>query len=119
MGVDRKILSDGNGKDFPKAGDNVTIEYTGNLYDAEVKPYAQGKQFDSSVGRGDFQTQIGVGKVIKGWDEGVVQMSLGEKSILTISGDYAYGAHGFPGLIPPNASLVFDVQLKAINGKKA
>lgn len=87
MGVDRKILAEGNGKDFPKAGDNVTIEYTGNLHDAEVKPHAQGKQFvphmcpigkaakahrnvscrfDSSVGRGDFQTQIGVGKVIKG-----------------------------------------------------
>jgi len=119
MGVTRKVLTNGNGKDYPKKGDNVTIEYTGNLHDPEVQPHSQGTQFDTSVGRGDFQTQIGVGKVIKGWDEGVTQMSLGEKSILTISGDFAYGDRGFPGLIPANASLVFEVQLKAINGKKA
>lgn len=67
-------------------------------------------RFDSSVGRGDFKTRIGVGQVIKGWDEGIISadggMTLGEKSTLVISGDYAYGDRGFPGLIPPNATLI-------------
>jgi len=114
-------LKQGNGVDKPKKGDEVTIEYTGNLYD-ESKGASndyRGKQFDSSVGRGDFKTAIGVGKVIKGWDEGVTEMTLGEKSVLTISGDYAYGDRGFPGLIPPNSTLVFVVELKGIGKKMA
>ncbi|KAL8927485.1 MAG: hypothetical protein Q9208_002290 [Pyrenodesmia sp. 3 TL-2023] len=87
MGVTRKVLKEGNGTDKPKKGDTVTIEYTGNLYDeGQANNDYRGKQFDSSVGRGDFKTKIGVGKVIRGWDEGVLDMSLGEKSILTISG---------------------------------
>ncbi|MCJ1403973.1 FK506-binding protein 2B, partial [Xylographa trunciseda] len=88
MGVTKRVLKEGNGVDKPKQGDEVTIEYTGNLYDqskGESNDY-RGTQFDSSVGRGDFKTQIGVGKVIKGWDEGVPTMTLGEKSVLTISG---------------------------------
>ncbi|KAL8829726.1 MAG: hypothetical protein Q9170_006045 [Blastenia crenularia] len=93
MGVDRKVLKEGNGADKPKKGDTVTIEYTGNLYDeSQAGNDYRGKQFDTSVGRGDFKTKIGVGKVIRGWDEGVTEMSLGEKSVLTISGDYAYGS---------------------------
>jgi len=121
MGVTKKPSEDhkaGNGKDFPKKGDEVTIEYTDWLYDkyAELN---RGNKFDSSKGRGDFKTQIGVGKVIRGWDEGVTQMSLGEKSILTITGDYAYGDRGFPGLIPANSTLIFEVELKGINDKKA
>ncbi|KAA6414664.1 MAG: peptidylprolyl isomerase [Lasallia pustulata] len=120
MGVTRKVLKEGNGTDKPKKGDEVTIEYTGNLYDeAQASNNYRGKHFDSSKGRGDFQTKIGVGKVIRGWDEGVTQMSLGERSILTITGDYAYGDSGFPGLIPPNATLIFEVELKGINNKKA
>lgn len=67
-------------------------------------------RFDSSVGRGDFDVRIGTGQVIKGWDEGILEtdggMTLGEKAKLTITGDYAYGSRGFPGLIPPNATLV-------------
>ncbi|MCJ1306999.1 FK506-binding protein 2B [Agyrium rufum] len=93
MGVTRKVIKSGNGVDKPKSGDTVTIAYTGNLYDeskGENNDF-RGKEFDSSRNRGDFETEIGVGRVIKGWDEGVTQMSLGEKSILTISGDYAYG----------------------------
>lgn len=75
-----------------------------------------GKKFDSSRDRGrPFQTQIGVGRVIRGWDEGVPQMSLGEKAVFTISGDYGYGAQGYPGLIPPNATLIFEVELLGIN----
>lgn len=116
MGVTRKVLKEGNGKDKPKTGDTVTIEYTGNFYDENAAGnHYRGGQFDSSEGRGPFKTTIGVGKVIRGWDEGVLEMSLGEKSILTITGDYAYGEHGFPGLIPPNSTLVFSVELIAIN----
>ncbi|KAK3176853.1 hypothetical protein OEA41_008178 [Lepraria neglecta] len=68
MGVTRKTIKQGNSTERPKKGDEVTIEYTGNLYDSSVGPEKdfRGKQFDSSVGRGDFRTQIGVGKVIKG-----------------------------------------------------
>jgi len=124
MGVEKKVISEGNGTDIPKKGDTVTMEYTGWLYDTS-KPENKGNKFDSSVGKGDFATKIGVGRVIRGWDEGILgnddspAMSLGEKSTLVISGDYAYGDRGFPGLIPANASLMFDVELKAINGKTA
>merc|ERR1712080_782429 len=121
MGVTKTQISAGNGVDKPKAGDQITMEYTGNLYDANA-PGGKGKQFDSSVGRGDFMTKIGVGQLIKGWDEGIIEtdggMTLGEKATLLITGDYAYGDRGFPGLIPANATLIFDVQLKAINDKK-
>ncbi|KAG7007852.1 hypothetical protein G7Y79_00008g024900 [Physcia stellaris] len=120
MGVEKKVLKEGNGTDKPQKGDEVTIEYTGNLYDeAKADNDYRGDQFDSSIGRGDFRTQIGTGKVIRGWDEGVITMTLGEKSVLTISSDYAYGDRGFPGLIPKNSALVFVVELKAINDKKA
>ncbi|KAL9128198.1 MAG: hypothetical protein Q9217_003071 [Psora testacea] len=88
MGVTKTVLGEGNGQDYPKKGDTVTIEYTGNLYDHKepATNHHRGTQFDTSIGRGDFKTAIGVGKVIRGWDEGVTQMSLGEKAILTISG---------------------------------
>lgn len=89
MGVTKTILKEGNGP-IPKVGDKVTIEYTGFLKD-ESKPDKKGKQFDSSVGRGAFVTKIGVGQVIKGWDEGVTTMKLGEKSTLDITSDYGYG----------------------------
>ncbi|KAK1839043.1 peptidyl-prolyl cis-trans isomerase, partial [Colletotrichum chrysophilum] len=70
--------------------------------------------FDSSVGRGDFITRIGVGQVIKGWDEGVTTMKVGEKATLDITSDYAYGERGFTGHIPPRADLIFDVELKHV-----
>jgi len=65
MGVTKKLISPGNGTDKPKKGDNITMEYTGNLYDPNAQD-GKGKQFDSSVGRGDFNTKIGVGQLIKG-----------------------------------------------------
>jgi len=112
MGVEKELILPGNGIDYPKVGDEVTIHYNGTL--------TNGKKFDSSIDRGTpFKTKIGVGQVIKGWDEGVPTMSLGERAKLTISGDYAYGEQGFPNLIPPNATLIFDVQLLGINNKKA
>lgn len=77
---------------------------------------SNGEQFDSSHSRGrPFTFTIGVGQVIRGWDEGVMTMSLGEKAKLNISSDYGYGSRGAGGVIPPNADLVFEVELLKIN----
>ncbi|KAF9221646.1 peptidyl-prolyl cis-trans isomerase [Gyrodon lividus] len=108
MGVTIVSISPGDGVNFPKRGDKVTIHYVGTLVD--------GKKFDSSRDRGlPFETEIGVGKVIKGWDEGVPQLSLGQKAILTATSDFAYGDRGFPPVIPPKATLNFEVELLKIN----
>ncbi|KAG9124894.1 FK506 binding protein proline rotamase rapamycin-binding protein [Ceratobasidium sp. 392] len=108
MGVQVERISPGDGKTFPKKGDTVQIHYVGTL--------TNGKKFDSSRDRGSpFETQIGVGGVIKGWDEGVPQLSLGEKATLTITPDYGYGADGYPPVIPPNSTLIFEVELLKIN----
>ncbi|CRG89201.1 Peptidyl-prolyl cis-trans isomerase [Talaromyces islandicus] len=108
MGVIREVLSAGDGQNFPKPGDQITMHYTGTL--------ESGAKFDSSRDRNEpFVCNIGVGQLIKGWDEGVPQMSLGERAKLTISSDYGYGARGVPGLIPGGATLIFDVQLLKIN----
>ncbi|KAI2637183.1 FK506-binding protein 1B [Hypomontagnella submonticulosa] len=112
MGVTKTVIQEGTGPQ-PAARQTVTIEYTGWLKDTS-KPDNKGNQFDSSVGRGDFVTQIGVGQVIKGWDEGVLTMKVGEKATLDITSDYGYGARGFTGHIPPNADLIFDVHLKKV-----
>eukprot|EP00160_Parvularia_atlantis_P008221 Unigene1747_Nuclearia_a/m.5373 Unigene1747_Nuclearia_a/g.5373 ORF Unigene1747_Nuclearia_a/g.5373 Unigene1747_Nuclearia_a/m.5373 type:complete len:130 (-) Unigene1747_Nuclearia_a:168-557(-) len=107
MGVTRKVLKDGDSTTYPKKGDTVVMHYVGTLRD--------GKKFDSSRDRKEpFRTKIGVGQVIKGWDEGVPQMSLGEKAVLDISWDYAYGEKGYPGLIPPKSDLIFEVELLQI-----
>ena len=108
MGVEVETLSAGDGKTFPKKGDMLTMHYVGTLK-------SDGSKFDSSRDRGKpFQFVIGIGQVIRGWDEGVVQMSLGEKARLVISSDYGYGAAGAGGAIPPNADLVFEVELLKI-----
>lgn len=104
MGVKKTVIKDGDGSTFPKAGQTVTVHYTGTL--------ADGSKFDSSRDRGQhFVFDIGMGKVIKGWDEGVMQMSVGERANLECSPDYAYGPRGIAGVIPPNATLFFDVEL--------
>lgn len=90
MGVQVEKISPGDGKNFPKPGDTVDMHYVGTLQ-------ANGNKFDSSRDRGQpFRTKIGVGQVIRGWDEGVPQLSLGEKAKLICSPDYAYGPRGFP-----------------------
>ncbi|KAG8941909.1 FK506 binding protein proline rotamase rapamycin-binding protein [Tulasnella sp. 424] len=108
MGVTVETLQAGDGVNFPKKGDTVTIHYVGTL--------TNGKKFDSSRDRNDpFITTIGVGEVIKGWDQGVPQLSVGQKAILTCTPDYAYGAQGYPPVIPPNSTLKFEVELLKIN----
>lgn len=103
-GVRKKILVKGEGHDTPQPGDQVTVHYAGTLLD--------GTEFDSSRARDSpFNFKCGVGQVIKGWDEGVVSMKKGEKSLLTCTADYAYGKSGSPPKIPPDATLQFEVEL--------
>jgi FKBP-type peptidyl-prolyl cis-trans isomerase len=99
-------ITSGNGP-APKRGDTVTVHYTGWLTD--------GVKFDSSVDRGQpFEFVLGTGQVIAGWDEGVAAMKTGDKVQLTIPPELAYGAFGYPGAIPPNATLIFEVELLSI-----
>ena len=92
----------------PKTGQTCVMHYTGWLYDNGTK----GKKFDSSVDRNEpFAFKIGVGQVIRGWDEGVSTMKVGGKRTLIIPPELGYGARGAGGVIPPNATLIFDVEL--------
>jgi FKBP-type peptidyl-prolyl cis-trans isomerase FkpA len=95
--------------DEAKAGQNVTVHYTGWLRNDDG---STGAKFDSSKDRNDpFQFSLGAGQVIRGWDEGVQGMKVGGKRRLTIPASLGYGARGAGGVIPPNATLIFDVEL--------
>ena len=102
-GLQIEKLAEGTGA-TPKPGDRVTVHYTGWLTD--------GRKFDSSVDRKQpFVFTIGRGQVIRGWDEGVATMRVGDKVRLTIPPEMGYGARGAGGVIPPNATLIFEVEL--------
>ena len=105
-GLQYEDLAEGTGE-AAKAGDSVQVHYTGWLTD--------GTKFDSSLDRGSpFSFRLGAGRVIKGWDEGVAGMKVGGKRKLQIPPQLGYGARGAGGVIPPNAELIFEVELLGI-----
>ena len=108
MELKKEIISEGTGDKAVAKGDAVSVHYTGMFLD--------GNKFDSSVDRGvPFSFKVGGGMVIKGWEEGLVGMKVGEKVKLTLPPELAYGEQGAGGVIPPNATLVFEVELVSID----
>lgn len=109
-GIKYAISKEGSGTEAKK-GDTVSVHYTGWF----KKGDGLGDKFDSSVDRGaPFSFKLGAGRVIRGWDEGVQGMRIGEKRRLELAPEVAYGRAGYPGAIPPNATLIFDVELLAV-----
>jgi FKBP-type peptidyl-prolyl cis-trans isomerase len=113
MDLQKTELAPGTGAEI-KTGQTALVHYTGWLYDAAA-PDNKGKQFDSSVGGEPFEFPLGAGRVIAGWDQGVVGMKVGGKRRLVIPPVMGYGERGAGGVIPPNATLVFDVELVEIH----
>ncbi|CAJ0587581.1 unnamed protein product, partial [Mesorhabditis spiculigera] len=108
-GVIIETLKPGDGKTFPLRGQNVTCHYVLTLQD--------GKKIDSSRDRNEpFSFNIGCGEVIKGWDEGVAKMSVGQHAKITVPPHLGYGAEGVPDDIPGNSTLFFDVELLSVSG---
>lgn len=117
-GLVATILQKGYGR-AAEPGDYVDVHYTGWLYDPEAEN-SRGDKFDSSIDRGqEFQFQLGAGRVIKGWDEGVVGMLIGEKRELRIAPEMGYGDRGAGNVIPPGATLIFEVELLGLESPDA
>ena len=107
MGLKIETTQEGSGEQMVTSGDMISVHYTGKLENGTV--------FDSSVERGTpFEFQIGQGMVIAGWEQGLLGMKVGEKRTLTIPAEMGYGSRGAAGVIPPNATLIFDVELISI-----
>lgn len=99
-------LHEGNGPQVQK-GQTISVHYTGKFED--------GRKFDSSLDRKEpLVFPVGVGHVIAGWDQALLQLKVGDKAILTIPGELGYGRHGIPGVIPPNATLIFEVEVLGV-----
>lgn len=114
-GLSMRQLRAGNGA-VAEAGHTAVVHYTGWLYD-ESAAANRGEKFDSSVDRGThFEFTLGARRVIRGWDEGVVGMQVGEIRELTIAPELGYGERGFGDLIPPGSTLVFEVELAGLKG---
>ncbi len=94
-------------------GHTVTVNYTGWLHDPLAKE-GKGKKFDSSIGRAPFNFPLGAGRVIKGWDQGVAGMKVGGQRTLIVPAELGYGARGAGGVIPPNATLIFEIELLGV-----
>ena len=108
MQLEIKTTQEGTGDRVVKSGDTISVLYTGKLTDGTV--------FDSTANRGNqpFTFTVGQGQVIQGWEQGFIGAKVGEKRTLTIPANLGYGAAGAPGAIPPNATLIFDVELVSI-----
>ena len=112
-GLQYEDITTGDGAQA-QAGQRVRVHYTGWLHDPSASNQ-RGKKFDSSKDRGDpFSFNLGAGQVIGGWDEGVQGMKVGGTRVLTIPADLGYGSRGAGGAIPPNATLVFEVELLGV-----
>jgi FKBP-type peptidyl-prolyl cis-trans isomerase len=113
MPIKMDDLAEGSGA-MAMSGKTVHVHYTGWLFDAAA-PETKGRKFDSSRDRGEpFTFPLGAGRVIQGWDRGVAGMRVGGQRRLTIPPEFGYGARGAGGVIPPNATLVFDVELLGV-----
>jgi len=107
MGVEVQTISPGDGKTFPRQGQRVSFHY--------VATFTDGSQFDSSRDRRLIMTDyVGIGKFLRGLDVGLAQMSVGQTAKLTMTPDYAYGSRGNPPYVPPNMTLIFEVELLGI-----
>lgn len=107
MEIKKEIIQESNSDQVAKSGDVVSVHYTGTFED--------GSKFDSSLDRGTpFSFKIGAGMVIRGWEEGLVGMKVGEKAKLILAPEFAYGEQGIPGVIPPSSTLIFEIELLAI-----
>ncbi|KAK0719864.1 hypothetical protein B0H67DRAFT_599489 [Lasiosphaeris hirsuta] len=110
-GLEIEVLAEGTGTQETTRKDTIAVHYKGTL--------TNGKEFDASYNRGDpLEFKVGEGQVIKGWDEGLLGMKIGEKRKLTISPDLAYGSRAVGGVIPANSTLIFETELISITRPK-